>query len=132
MARDIDALFDALPPLDPTEEPTVPDTTTLIADIILGTHDDTLDDLIDAARKRQKALAQASFYTWKFGDEATLQNLSPKYMVGAPCTVRSKRKTRIEVDIDADWMAAHPQARSRFGSGKGIAVTASMLKAVGP
>lgn len=124
---DLDKLIDALPPL---EEPTVPDTTTLLADIIAGVHDDNLDNLIDAARNRQKALAQASFYTWKPGDKATLQNLRPKYMIGAPVTVVGKRKTRISVDIDADWIAAHPQARQRFGSGKSVGVTPDMLKAV--
>ncbi len=127
MTDRLDKLIDALPPL---EETPVPDTTTLLADIIAGVHDDNLDNLIDAARNRQKALAQASFYTWKPGDKATLQNLSPKYMIGAPVTVTGKRKTRITVDVDPDWMTAHPQASGRFGSGRHINVTADMLKAV--
>jgi len=78
-----------------------------------GEYDDVLDDIIAAVKDRRDVIARASFFTWKPGDKATLVNLSPKYLIGAPVTVQSRKNTRIEVRIDFDWLTAHPEV-TRF------------------
>lgn len=125
---DLDKLIDALPPFVPEEPSMTTFTTTLLADILTGVHDDNLDALSNAIDDRNKALNRASFYVWKPGDKATLHNLRPKYMIGAPVTIIGRKVSRIEVRVDQDWLDAHPQSRFRGV----VTVQPDMLKAVGP
>lgn len=98
--------------------------------ILSGEFDDSLDSMAEAIRDRRNMLSRMSFYTWEPGMKAQLQNLSPKYMIGAYVTVVSRKRERIVVDIDPDFMAGNYRAVKRFGSGKGVTVTPSMLKEI--
>ena len=89
------------------------DITETITAILDGTFDDHLDDIRGALKERQTIKARTSFFTFKTGDKATLTNLRPKYLVGAPVTVVSKKQTRIAVVIDAEWLSRHPECRFR-------------------
>lgn len=75
-----------------------------------GICDDHIDAVIATARDRQKVAARTVFHTIRVGQTGRLVNCNPKYLNGAPLTVTAKNQTRIQVKLDADWLAAHPQA----------------------
>lgn len=100
-------------------------TTVDIVDAILsGAADDDLDALTSAIKDRKEHRARVAFHVVKPGTKARLKNLSPKYMVGAPCEVVSKNQTRIVIKVDETWLASNPQA-SRY-SGR-VTVRPDML-----
>lgn len=85
----------------------------LITSILSGDLDDDLDAIAESLVDRRKLVARSSFHVIKVGQQATLQNLSPKYLVGAPVTVVEKRQSRLVVRLPEDWLRAHPRA-SRY------------------
>lgn len=102
--------------------------TEIINAIINGDADDNLEGIVAATRERGQAKGRAVFHTVKVGDQARLKNLRPKYLIGAPVTVIGKKSTRIEVEIDPEWLLHNPQAQ-RFGRGP-ITATPQMLDVV--
>lgn len=97
----------------------------LIAEILGGSHDNSLRDIISAARQRTK-LVEASntavkMFDLKVGDKVRLKDLSPKYMNGVECVITGKKRTKFEVKLD--------QPVGRF-SGTGLTVPASCVEKV--
>lgn len=100
-------------------------TTADIVDAILaGVADDNLDAISGAIQDRKQHRARVAFHTVKPGTKARLKNLRPKYMVGAPCEVVSKKQTRIVIKVDESWLASNPQASRYCGQ---VTVTPDML-----
>jgi hypothetical protein len=93
---------------------TSPDIATVLSGLISGAYDDHLDGLVEAAGDRRKALASSKFYTVKIGDTGTLENVNPKYLNGAPFTVVSKRRSKIEIKLDQAWLDKNWQAKQRW------------------
>lgn len=99
-------------------------TTDIVGAILSGVCDDNLDALTGAIKDRKEHRARVAFHTVKPGTKARLKNLSPKYMVGAPCEVVSKKQTRIVIKVDETWLASNPQASRYCGQ---VTVTPDML-----
>lgn len=116
----------------------------LLLHITQGHYDTMLDGIVLAAQGRQVAIGQPvsgrtvkvevtkvdfdPTLEWNPGDKAVLQDLSPKYMVGAPVTIKHKIRTRYKVAVDPAWMANHPQAQKRFGQAQNMIVYPNMLR----
>lgn len=97
-------------------------TNDVVAAIFTGTFDTDLDTLIAAVKSRKEALARQTFLTIKVGTRGRLINLRPQYLVGAPVTVTGRKKSRLSVEIDADY----PTGRY----GKQISVSPDMIEVI--
>lgn len=96
----------------------------IVTEILGGRVDADLAKIAHAVKQRRSIATRRTFQNAGPGAKATLQNLSPKYMVGAPVTIVSQNRTRIVVNIDDTWLAANPQATRWAGN---ITVTHDML-----
>lgn len=86
----------------------------IITAIVRGELDDNLDGIYRAIEERRRIASRVNFHSLKAGDAVRLVNLRPLYLVGAPATVVEHHQTRISIRIDEEWLAQHPQARSRW------------------
>lgn len=97
-------------------------TTDVVTAIFTGTLDADLDTLIDAVKNRREALSRQKFLTIPIGARGRLINLRPQYLIGAPVTVTGRKKSRLMVEIDADF----PTGRY----GKQVTVSPDMIEVV--
>lgn len=105
---------------------TLPTLSEIIDAILAGNADENLDAITGAVADRKKVKARGLFHTIRKGQTATLKNLRPKYMVGVPVIITKKNQTRIECQIDPDYLATHG-SQGRFDA-RPFTVTPDMLE----
>lgn len=72
-------------------------------EILLGGHDERLDELKDAIRARENALAQALRRSLKAGDTVQFnEKVRPQYLIGALATVTRILPKNVEVEMIED------------------------------
>lgn len=85
----------------------------IIKAILGGEADDSLPNIIDAARTRQKLLAATLKYTLKVGDRVRFnQEARPKYLVGVEATVTQILPSNLDVTIDQPVGKFHNRIRT--------------------
>lgn len=97
--------------------------TNIIVAIISGQADDNLNGIASAVVERKKALGAVTLHTIKPGHKVRLTGLRPRYMEGALATVVERRRTRVLVNLDPEWVRTHPNSRYRGQ----VSVTPTMI-----
>ena len=67
----------------------------ICTDIVLGEHDESLDEIVEAVKDRRKALSVIRLHSIDKGDVVRVKNISPKYLNGLEAPVdKIERKTK--------------------------------------
>lgn len=94
-----------------TTDSTSKDLLDFVAGIVKGDFDDSLSMIRNAVAQREQVLSP----TPVVGGRGRLKNCRPLYLNGAPFTIKKFNPKRIVVNIDPDWLAAHPRATRWHG-----------------
>lgn len=76
----------------------------IIDNIRNGMHDDELDTIVEAVRRRRKRMGQETYDLLEVGDSVCIRMdapIKPKYILGATGEVTEKRVSRIAVRFDS-------------------------------